>query len=91
MLVFATAVRTIYDAFWKGGYALNPDGPCLGTRDEIPVVQNGKVEKTWGEYRFMSYKQVGERIKDFGSGIVSLYEQVRLFAGRRRCSVRTSS
>ncbi|KAI9028027.1 hypothetical protein DFJ74DRAFT_661512 [Hyaloraphidium curvatum] len=65
--------RTIYEGFWNGGHRINPDGPCLGTREEIVGVKDGKVEKSWGPYRFQTYRQVGERITAFGSGLLALY------------------
>ncbi|XP_071951929.1 long-chain-fatty-acid--CoA ligase 6-like isoform X2 [Antedon mediterranea] len=51
-------VRTLYDAFQRG-IRVSDNGPCLGCREP------GKP------YTFISYSEVFERSKNFGSGLIA--------------------
>eukprot|EP00116_Pleurobrachia_bachei_P004059 sb/3464321/ len=49
-------VKTLYEAFYSG-YNMNPDHDCLGAR-------SGE------QYHWISYRQLEERVKSFGSALV---------------------
>lgn len=57
--------RTLYENFQKG-LKISPDGPCLGTRTIDP-----KTKKA-GAYQFQTYRQVNERLTNFGAGLLQL-------------------
>jgi long-chain acyl-CoA synthetase len=59
-------VTTLYENFQRGVEKFG-DNNCLGTRT---FEKNG----TRGAYKWETYKQVGKRIKNFGAGLLGLYD-----------------
>eukprot|EP00371_Babesia_bovis_P002736 XP_001611383.1 fatty acyl-CoA synthetase family protein [Babesia bovis T2Bo] len=57
-------IATGWDIF-QHGLSLNPDAPCLGSREK-------KADGSLGEYVFKSYKEVESLVQRFGSGLRSL-------------------
>jgi long-chain acyl-CoA synthetase len=62
-------VTTLFESFEKSARTA-PKSDCMGHREY------DRVTKAWGPYVWQSYEQVQERRNKFGSGLLSLFEQV---------------
>ncbi|KAF9111908.1 hypothetical protein BGX27_004254 [Mortierella sp. AM989] len=60
-------VKTIYDAF-QNGLRISPDKPMLGSRSYDPVT------KKFGDYVWLTYTEVSDRITRFGSGLIKVHQ-----------------
>ncbi|PVZ96754.1 hypothetical protein BB558_007325 [Smittium angustum] len=58
-------IKTVYDIFWNSVKEA-PENPCLGHRPYNPQTNQ------YLSYKFQSYKQVGERVSNLGSGIIKV-------------------
>lgn len=63
------AVRTAHEIF-ESSLKKYPNNRCLGERSYDGVT------KTWGGFTWQTYKQVGERRRNFGVGILELHKQL---------------
>ena len=61
-------ILTYFDAF-EASVKRKPNANCLGKRPWDPVT------KTWGNYTWQTYKEVAERRKNFGAGLVELHRK----------------
>ncbi|KAM7453769.1 hypothetical protein BLSTO_05479 [Blastocystis sp. subtype 1] len=57
-------VKTLYDCFQRG-LSLSRDDPCYGMR---PIDKDGHA----GDYVWLTYGQIWERVQNFGSGLIYL-------------------
>ena len=65
-------VTTMYEAFQRG-LRVSRNDPCYGTRKKIVEVgEGGKTVVTYGDYEWLTYQQVQDRIDAFGSGILHM-------------------
>jgi long-chain acyl-CoA synthetase len=62
-------VTTLFEAFEKS-VKERPRERCMGQREY------DRVTKTWGPYVWHSYEGIQARRNNFGSGILTLFEQV---------------
>jgi hypothetical protein len=71
-------IKSLSEAFDHGLKTTGSNAPCLGHRPFTEQLsKDGTVIKTWASnYVWQSYGQVQERRLTFGSGLVSLFEQL---------------
>ncbi len=71
-------IQSLSEVFDHGVKTTGNNAPCLGHRPFTESLsKDGTLIKTWGpNYVWQTYGQVQERRLAFGSGLVSLFEQL---------------